>query len=69
MFTRSQDGVSGLESDNLPHLSEDFVLHENEDGGDLVGEHVGVGGGREPLPGHRDDVHAVRQLVEEPGMS
>ena len=39
-----------LEADDLPHLLEDLVLHEDEDWRDLVGEHVGVGGGSEPLP-------------------
>ena len=38
-----------LEADDLPHLLEDLVLHEDEDWRDLVGEHVGVGGGGEPL--------------------
>ena len=49
--TRRQDAVSALEADNLPHLLEDLVLHQDEDRGDLVGEHVGVGRGRQPLPG------------------
>ena len=47
---RGQDAVPLLETDDLPHLLEDLVLHQDEDGGDLVGEHVGVGGGGEPLP-------------------
>ena len=42
-----------------------FMLHENEYGRNLVGEHVGVGGGGEPLPGQRHDVQAAAQLVEE----
>jgi hypothetical protein len=41
------------------------VLHEDEDGGDLVGEHVGVAGGRQVLAGQGHDVEARRQLVEE----
>ena len=41
------------------------MLHENENGGNLVGKHVCVGGGGEPLTGQRDDVQAAGQLVEE----
>ena len=47
---RGEDAVASLEPDDLPHLLEDLVLHQDEDGGDLVGEHVGVSGGSEPLP-------------------
>jgi hypothetical protein len=32
------------------------VLHEDEDRGDLVGEHVGVGGRCKPLARHGDQV-------------
>ena len=28
------------------------MLHQDEDGGNLVGEHVGVGRGGQPLAGH-----------------
>ncbi len=62
---RGQGAVPGLEADQVPHLAETLVLHEDEDRGDLVGEHVGVGGGRQPLPGQGDDVQPGRQLVEE----
>merc|ERR1712079_895947 len=58
-----------LEADDLPHLLEDLVLHEDEDWRDLVGEHVGVGGGGEPLTRQGGDVQPARQLVEEPGMA
>ena len=58
-----------LEADDLPHLLEDLVLHEDEDWRDLVGEHVGVGGGGEPLPSQRGHVQPARQLVEEAGMA
>ena len=64
-----EDGVAGLEADDLAHLAQALVLHQDEDGRDLVGEHVGVGRGRQPLAGHRDDVQPVRQLVEEPGVA
>ena len=46
---RAKDAVALLIPDDLPHLLEDLVLHQDEDGGDLVGEHVGVSGGSEPL--------------------
>ena len=42
--------------DNLPHLLETLVLHKDKDRGDLVCKHVGVGGGGEPLTGHRDNI-------------
>ena len=41
------------------------MLHHDEDRGDLVGEHVGVGRCRQPLPRHAEDVQALGQLVEE----
>lgn len=41
------------------------MLHEDENGRDLVREHVRVRRGSEPLAGHRNHVHAVRQLIEE----
>jgi hypothetical protein len=68
------DGASGCEdrvagpvrpADDLPHLLQDHVLHEDEDRGDLVGEHVRVGGRGQPLAGHRDEVEATRELIEE----
>ena len=45
------------------------MLHEDEDGRDLVGEHVGVGRGRQPLAGHGNDVDAIGKLVEETRMT
>ena len=45
------------------------MLHHDEDRGDLVGEHVGVGSGRQPLPRHAEDVQTLGQLVEEMGVS
>ena len=61
---RGQDAVAALEADYLPHLLEDLVLHQYEDRRDLVGEHVGVGGGGEPLPCQGGDVQPAWQLVE-----
>lgn len=63
--TGGQNGISSSPADNLSHLGQDNVLHEDEDRGNLVGEHVGVGRGGQPLPGHRDDVQSSRQLIEE----
>ena len=45
-----EDAVTFPEPEDLPHLLEYLVLHQDEDGGDLVCEHVSVGGGCEPLP-------------------
>ena len=64
-----QDAVPVLEADDLPHLLEALMLHEDEDGGDLVGEHVSVGGGGEPLPGQRGHIQPAGQLVEEARMA
>ena len=66
---RGQDAVTTLEADDLPHLLEDLVLHQYEDRGDLVCEHVGVGGGREPLACKGGDVQPAGQLVEKTGMA
>ena len=63
--SRGKDAVAALVADDLSHLLEDLVLHQYEDRGDLVGEHVGVGGGGEPLPGEGGDVQPAGQLVEE----
>ena len=64
-----QDAVPALEADDLPHLLEALVLHQDEDRGDLVGEHVSVGGGGEPLAGQGGHVQATGQLVEEARMA
>ena len=45
------------------------MLHHDEDRGDLVGEHVGVGGCRQPLARHAEYVQALGQLVEEVGVT
>jgi hypothetical protein len=45
------------------------MFHEYEDRGDLVCEHVGVGGCCEPLARHGDEVETARQLVEEMRMT
>ena len=57
--SRGEDAVASLVSNDLPHLLEDLVLHQNEDGGDLVGEHVGVSGGSEPLPRQGGHIQAT----------
>ena len=41
------------------------MLHQDEDGSDLVGEHVGVAGSGQVLTGKGDDVQPGGQLVEE----
>ena len=66
---RGQDAVAALVADDLPHLLENLVLHQYEDRGDLVCEHVGVGGGGEPLPGQGGDVQPAGQLVEKTRMA
>ena len=45
------------------------MLHHDEHRGDLVGEHVRVGGGREPLACKGGDVQPAGQLVEKTGMA
>ena len=67
--TWRQDAVPALVADDLSHLLENLVLHQYEDWGNLVSEHVGVGGGREPLAGQGGDVQAAGQLVEKPWMA
>ena len=64
-----EDAVTFTPADDVPHLEQDLMLHHDEHGGNLIGEHIGVGGGCEPLPGHAHDVQTLRQLVEEVGMS
>ena len=48
-----------MEADDFAHLLHDYMLHEDEDGGDLIREHVGVGGRRKPLARHGDEVQAA----------
>jgi len=67
--TGRQDAVSAFVADDVAHLLHRDVLHENEDGRDLVGEHVCVGRGRQPLARHRYHVHAVAQLIEKTWMT
>ena len=50
---------------NLPHLLENLMLHEDEDRSNLLSEHVGVGGGCEPFSSQGGHVQAAGQLVEE----
>ena len=50
---------------NLSHLLEDLMLHEDEDRCNLIGEHVGVGRGGEPFSCQRGHIQAAGQLVEE----
>ena len=47
------------------NLVKNLVLHHDEYGGNLVGEHVGVCRGSQPLASHGDYVESLRQLVEE----
>ena len=61
----TQDAVPVPEPDDLPHLLQHLVLHQDEDRGDLVGKHVGVGGSSEPLSSKRCHIQTTRQLVEE----
>jgi len=68
-LTWSEYRITALEADDFAHPFHDYMLHEDEDGGDLVREHVGVGGCREPLTRHGDEVQAARQLVEETRMT
>ena len=58
-LTWSEYRITALEADDFAHLSHDYMLHEDEDGSDLVREHVGVGGCREPLTRHGDEVQAA----------
>ena len=61
--------MASLESDDLAHARQALVLHEDEDGGDLVGEHVGVGGGSEPFPRQGGHIQTAWQLIEEARMA
>jgi len=63
--TWSHDAVAIGESDDFPHLGEGGVLHQDEDGGDLIGEHVGVASRGQVLAGEGDDVQTSGELVEE----
>lgn len=50
-------------------MGHDDVLHQDEDRGYFVGEHVGVGCGCQPFARHGDQIQAARELVEEVGMT
>lgn len=65
----SQDGVTAAVSDDLAHLRQNNVLHQDEDRGDFIREHVGVGGCSQPFTSHRHDIQTVRELIEEMGMT
>jgi len=65
----SQNRVAAMEADDVTHLGQDDVLHENKDWRDFVREHVGVGSGSQPFASHRHDVQATRQLIEEVRMT
>ena len=67
--TGCQDAVAAFVADNFAHLLHGDVLHEDENWGNLVGEHVGIGRGGEPLARHRYDVDSVAQLVEKTRMT
>lgn len=62
--TGCKDGVAVSESDLLAHLLEEDMLHEDEDGSDLVSEHVRVGSCRQPLASHRNEIESTGKLVE-----
>ena len=64
-----QDGIPVFKPDDLSHFPQAFMLHQNENRGNLVRKHVGVGGGRQPFAGHGDDVQTSGELVEESRMS
>lgn len=51
-----QDRVAAVPSDDLAHLRQHDVLHQDEHRRDFVREHVGVRRRRQPLARHRDDV-------------
>lgn len=62
IFTRGQDGVSvpPTAPDELPHVGHDDVLHQDEYGGDFVRKHVRIGGSRQPLACHRNEIQTAR---------
>ena len=41
------------------------MLHEDKDGGDFIGKHIGVASGGQEFPGQGNNVKASGQLVEE----
>ena len=62
---RGEDAVPLAPANNLPHLQENIMLHHDEDRSNLIGEHVGIGCGRQPLARHGHNVQSLGQLVEE----
>ena len=58
--TNHSSPVALAPADDLPHLEQHLVLHHDEHRRDLVGEHVGVSGGGQPLASH---AHNVQTLV------
>lgn len=68
-FTRGKDGISSLVANNFSHLLESHVFHEDKNGWNLVGEHIGVGCRSQPLARHWNDINSIGQLVEETRMT
>ena len=67
--SRSQDAVSMCEPDDLPHLGQASMLHQDEDRCYLIGKHVGVCSRSQPFSSQRNNVQSGRQLIEKPRMS
>ena len=65
----SQNGISAFKPDDLSHLPQAFMFHQNKNRGNLVRKHVGIGRGRQPFASHGHDVQTSGELVEESGMS
>ena len=63
--SRSQDAVSLTPANDVSHLEQHLVLHHDEHRSYLIGEHVGIGCGGQPLPRHAHNVQTLGQLVEE----
>lgn len=66
---RCEDRVAAIPADDFAHLAEHNALHQNEDGRNFVGEHVGVGCCGQPFAGHGDHIQTGRQLIEEMRMA
>lgn len=67
--SRGQNRVTALVSDDFAHFRQNDGLHQNENGRNLVREHVGVGCRCQPFASHRNDVQTAWELVEEVRMS
>jgi len=66
---RGKDRVAVGEPNDLAHLLQTLVLHEDEHRRDLVGEHVSIGSCSQPFPCQGSHVQPTRELVEEPGVA